>query len=132
MASNLETAKRAYELFQRGDVSTLIKDLIDDNCVWNTPGPKDKIPYAGKFKGKQEIGNFFTRLAETWDFTEFAPRDWIEQGDTVVILGTSAGRSRKTGKTVKNEWAHVGKYDQGKLVFFQAYEDTAAEVLGLS
>ncbi len=132
MASNLETAKRAYELFQQGDVATLIKDLVDNNCIWNIPGPKDKIPYAGNFKGKQEIGNFFARLAEIWDFTEFAPREWIEQGDTVVVLGTSVGRSRKTDKTVKNQWAHVAKYNQGKLVFFQAYEDTAAEVLGLS
>jgi hypothetical protein len=33
---------------------------------------------------------------------------------------------------VKNEWVHVLKYNNGKLVFFQSYEDTAAAVFGLS
>lgn len=130
MATNLEAAKKAYELFQRGDVPTMIRDLIDDNCTWISPGPKDKLPWAGSIKGKQEIGNFFGKIAENWDFTEFVPRDFIEKGDTVVAIGTSSGRAKKTGKTVKNEWVHVLKYNNGKLVFFQEYADTAAEVFG--
>ena len=39
---------------------------------------------------------------------------------------------KKTGKTVRNEWVHVFRYNQGKMVFFQEYIDTAAEVLGMS
>ncbi|MGO9576183.1 MAG: nuclear transport factor 2 family protein [Terriglobales bacterium] len=132
MASNLETAKKGYELFQRGDVPTLIKDIIDDNCTWISPGPKDKLPWAGSIKGKQEIGKFFGKIAENWDFTDFTPHDFLEKGDTVVAIGTSSGRAKKTGKTVKNEWVHVLKYNNGKLVFFQEYSDTAAEVFGLS
>ncbi len=70
------------------------------------------------------------KIAENWDFTEFAPKDYIER--TVVAIGTSSGRAKKTDKTVKNEWVHILKYNNGKLVFFQEYADTAAEVLGLS
>ncbi len=119
MASNLETAKKGYELFQRGDVPTLIRDLVDDNCTWISAGPKDKLPWAGSFKGKQEIGNVFTKVAENWDFTEFAPRDFIEKGDTVVAIGTSSGVAKKTGKTVKNEWVHVLKYITGNWCSFR-------------
>ena len=132
MASNLEIAKRGYELFQRGDIATLVNDLIDDSCTWISPGPKDKLPWAGQFKGKQQIAGFFAQIAENIDFNEFAPREWIEQGDTVVVFGSSAGRTKKTGKMSKNEWAHVLKYRQGKLVFFQEYYDTAAEVAAMS
>jgi ketosteroid isomerase-like protein len=132
MASNLEIAKRGYELFQKGDIATLVNDMIDNSCTWISPGPKDKLPWAGQFKGKQEITRFFGQIAENIDFTEFAPREWIEQGDTVVVLGTSAGRTKKTGKMSKNEWAHVLKYRQGKLVFFQEYYDTAAEVAAIT
>jgi len=59
MASNVETTKKGYESFQRGDIPTLIKEMIDDNCTWISPGPKDKLPWAGSFKGKQEITKFF-------------------------------------------------------------------------
>jgi uncharacterized protein len=132
MASNLETTKRGYELFKQGDIATLIKDIIGDNCIWISPGPVDKLPWAGNFEGKQEIANFFAQVAQNLDFAEFAPRDMIEQGDTVVVLGTSEHRTKKAGKAVRNEWAHVFKYNNGKVVFFQEYTDTAAEVLGMS
>jgi len=132
MASNLENAKRGYELFQRGDIATLINELVDDNCTWISPGPKDKLPWAGQFRGKQGVADFFARIAENIDFSEFTPREWIEQGDTIVVLGSASGRAKKTGKVSKNEWAHVGKYRQGKLVFFQEYYDTHAEVAAMS
>jgi ketosteroid isomerase-like protein len=132
MASNVEATKKGYENFQKGDIPTLIRDLLDDGCTWISPGPPDKLPWAGTFKGKQEIATFFTRVDENLEFSEFAPREMIEQGDTVVVLGTLSGRAKKTGKAVKNEWAHVFKYSQGQVVFFQEYIDTAADVLAMS
>jgi ketosteroid isomerase-like protein len=104
MASNVEATKKGYECFQRGDIPSLIRDLLDDNCIWISPGPSDKLPWAGTFKGKQEIANFFAHVGEHLEFSEFAPSEMIEQGDTVVVLGTLAGRAKKTGKAVKNEW----------------------------
>ena len=132
MASNVEATKKGYECFQRGDIPSLIRDLLDDNCVWISPGPNEKLPWAGTFKGKHEIANFFAQVAQNLEFSEFAPREMIEQGETVVVLGTLAGRAKKTGKAVKNEWAHVFKFRQGKVVFFQEYIDTAADVLAMS
>ena len=132
MASNIEATKKGYECFQRGDIPSLIRDLLDDNCVWISPGPSDILPWAGTFKGKHEIANFFAQVGEHLEFSEFAPREMIEQGETVVVLGTLAGRAKKTGKAVKNEWAHVFKFRQGKVVFFQEYIDTAADVLAMS
>ena len=132
MASNIEATKKGYECFQRGDIPSLIRDLLDDNCVWISPGPSDKLPWAGTFKGKHEIANFFAQVEEHLEFNEFAPREMIEQGETVVVLGTLAGRAKKTGKAVKNEWAHVFKFRQGKVVLFQEYIDTAADVLAMS
>ena len=61
------------------------------------------------------------------------PRDMIERGDTVVTIGTSAGRIKTTGKMVNNHWVHVAKYSpKGTLVFFQDYHDTAADVAAMS
>jgi uncharacterized protein len=76
--------------------------------------------------------NFFAQVGQSLDFTEFAPREMIEQGETVVLMGTSSARSRKTGKTITDEWVHVLKYEQGRIVFFQEYADTAAAVNGMS
>ena len=79
----------------------------------------DKLPWAGTFRGKKEIADFFAHVAQNLEFSEFAPREMIEQGDTVVVLGTPhCGRSKKTGKIVKNERAHVFKFSQGKAISF--------------
>jgi ketosteroid isomerase-like protein len=98
MASNLETTKKAYELFKQGDISTLVKDFVDDSCTWISPGPQDKLPWAGKFKGKQEIANFFAKVGQNLEFDAFEPREMIEQREPVVVLGTLAGRAKKTGR----------------------------------
>jgi uncharacterized protein len=132
MASNAEVTKKAFELFQRGDIPTLMSDLMDDNCTWISPVPQNKLPWAGRFEGKQEIANFFARVGENIEFSELALRELIEQGDTVVILGSTTSRAKKTGEIVKYEWAGVLKYSQGKIVLFQEYIDTAAYVLAMS
>jgi hypothetical protein len=72
-----EATKKGYESFQKGDIPTLIRDLLDDGCTWISPGPPDKLPWAGTFKGKQEIATFFTRVSENLEFSEFAPREII-------------------------------------------------------
>jgi len=33
----------------------------------------------------------------------------IEQGDTVVVIGTSSARAKRTGKIIKDDRAHVFK-----------------------
>jgi uncharacterized protein len=132
MASNIETTKRGYELFKQGDIATLVNEIVDDSCTWISPGPSDKLPWAGTFRGKQGIADFFTRVAQNLDFTQFVPREMIEQDDTVVVIGTSSARAKKTGKTIEDDWVHVFKYKQGRMVFFQEYIDTAAAVSGVS
>ena len=132
MASNIEMTKKGYEHFQRGDIPGLLRDLIDNTCIWISPGPRDKLPWAGTFRGKQEIANFFAQVGQNLEFSEFAPQEMIEQGNTVVVLGRLAGRAKKTAKPITNEWAHVFKYREGKVVFFQEYIDTAADVVAMS
>ena len=132
MASNVETTKKSYELFKKGDISTLVREIVDENCSWISPGPQDKMPWAGHFRGKPEVTNFFKRVADNLEFIEFLPREMIEQGDAVAVVGRSTARSKKTGKTIHEDWVHIFKYNQGRLVFFQEYTDTAAVVVGMS
>jgi uncharacterized protein len=132
MASNLETTKKAYDLFRQGDISILLKDIVDATCTWIFPGPLDKLPWAGIFNGRQEIAAFFGRVAQNLEFIEIAPREMIEQGETVVVIGTASVRAKTTGKIINEDWIHILKYNQGRIVFVQEYMDTAPLVLEMS
>jgi len=109
MAANLETTKKGYELFKQGDISTFVKDIVDAACTWITPGRQDQMLWAGNFKGRQEITDFFARAAQNMDVMELEPREMIEQGETVVVIGTSSVRAKSTGKFIKDDWVHICK-----------------------
>jgi ketosteroid isomerase-like protein len=88
-------------MLSEGRHSVSNTDLLDDNCIWISPGPSDRLPWAGTFKGKHEIANFFAQVGANLEFSEFAPREMIEQGETVVVSGNTRRSSKKTGKAVR-------------------------------
>ena len=128
MASVVELAQRGYALFLKGDVPTLIAELVDEDCQCILSGPRNTLPWAGAFRGKAGVAEFFSRLARSVDFTSFEPRQMIADGDSVAIVGVSTGQVKASGKTFRNEWVHVCRYRDGRLVYFRDYSDTAALV----
>ena len=44
--ANVQTVKRAYEAFQRGDIPAVLQ-MVTDDVDWELHGPTD-IPFAGK------------------------------------------------------------------------------------
>jgi ketosteroid isomerase-like protein len=132
MPSNLENAKKAYELFLRGDIQGLIAEHLADTCRYSIPGVKDKMPWIGAYEGKQQIANFFQLLSQHVEFTGWENREWIDAGDTIVVLGSTVARMKSTGEEARAEFAEVLKYNaQGKLVSFQDYHDTASMLAAL-
>lgn len=122
---NIRTVQEIYAAFGRGDIPALLGAVADD-VEWSIAGP-EVVPHAGKRRGRQEVAAFFPVLAETEEFLQFEPREYIAQGDQVVVLGFLQSRVKATGKTYDNEWAMVWTVQNGKVTRFRTYEDTAAE-----
>ena len=127
IAENTAVAKKGYALFMAGNIEGLL-ELIDDSCEWVIPGPPDKLPWAGSYRGPAGVGQFFGKLAEAIDFTAFEPREFIAQGDRVIVLGSSTATNKATGKSASQDWAHAITIIDGKFHAMQAYDDTAAGV----
>ena len=104
-----------------------ILDQLTDDVVWYDPGPPE-VPHAGRYRGREEVGSFFARIAETLEIEEFAPTEFLAQADRVVVLGSLHGRVKDTGRSYENEWAMVWTLRDGKVAGWQIYEDTAREL----
>ena len=65
------------------------------------------------------------------EFEQFAPREFIAQGDIVVVLVFVRVRSKATGRTVDNDYVHVYTVRDGKIIRFCVYEDTAPIIAAL-
>jgi len=124
--TNAEVVQETYEAVGRGDVPALL-DLLTDDVEWTFQGPS-AIPFAGTRRGREGVAEFFSLVGGNLEFERFEPREFIAQGDTVVVLGFERSLIKPTGRTFGQEWAHVYRLRDGKVAEFLALEDTAAHV----
>jgi uncharacterized protein len=74
------------------------------------------------------LGEFFSLVGENLEFEHFEPREFVAQGDTVVVSGFERSLIKSTERTFEQEWAQVYTLRDGKVAKFLALEDTAAHV----
>ena len=122
---NVQVVQQAYAAFGRGDVDGIL-DVCADNVVWEgVIGASANVPHAGIRHGKAEVREFFQQVAESITFQRFEPREFIAQGDRVVVLGSYAGTANPTGKTMESDWVMVFRLNGGKVSEFREFTDSA-------
>jgi ketosteroid isomerase-like protein len=113
----------AYGYFAQGNIPALLNELTDD-VKWTTPGPKNVLPWVGARKGKDQVAEFFKLVNENIEFLQFEPREFVADGDKVLVLGYWEGRSRKTGRVVASEWVMAFTLRNGKVCEHKEFSDT--------
>ena len=126
---NLDVIRRGYEAFGRGDIDGLLESF-DEQINWVTPGPPE-LATSGNRTGRQAVAQFFTAVNDTFEIQRFEPREFLAQGDRIVVLGSETTRVRATGKVLELDWVHVFAMRNRKVIAFQDFLDTAAVVAAL-
>jgi ketosteroid isomerase-like protein len=121
---NKQLVMQAYGLYSQGDIKGVLALCSDDVC-W-TSADIEQVPFSGRYNGQYEVGEFFTSMAGTMDTVHFTPRDFIAEGDKVVVTGDARWHVKTTGAQFASEWVHVFTVRDGKVVRFEQYTDTAA------
>jgi uncharacterized protein len=127
---NLDVVRRGYDAFGRGDINALL-ELFDEQIRWVTPGPPE-LATSGQRTGRQAVAEFFGTVNEVFDIQRFQPKEFIAQGDRIVVLGDETSRLKATNKMIELDWVHVFTMRNGKVVAFQEFFDTAAVVAAMS
>jgi len=128
---NVDLIRAIYDCMAAGDVPGIIAAMSPD-IVWNEA---ENFPYAdgNPYRGPEAIlGGVFARLGSEWDGFAAVPEEFLDAGDTVVVLGRYRGTFKATGLGLNAQLAHVWRVADGKAVAFQQYTDTlqAARVSG--
>jgi ketosteroid isomerase-like protein len=121
---NKQVVQEAYRLFLNGDIRGVI-ERCDDNAEWTSPD-SEYIPFAGSFHGKQGIADFFSRLDANAQTLRFEPREFVAEGDKVIVLGHATWQAKPTGRSFDTPFIHVFTMRDGKVTRFEAHADTAA------
>ena len=130
MAENVEILRGAYAAFGRGDMEA-VADTWEADIEFAGPN-SSRMPGAGPHRGKAEVARLFTGMRDRWEGLVLSPDEFVEQGETVVVLGHLEGRAKATGTDVKVPFVHVWRMREGKAYRGQALTDTAvvADALG--
>ncbi|HEX4739413.1 MAG TPA: nuclear transport factor 2 family protein [Allosphingosinicella sp.] len=129
--SNVALIREIYDAFGKGDIPGVLGRMTSD-MEWNEA---ENFPYAdgNPYVGPDAIvSGVFMRLGGEWDGFAAVPEEYLDAGDTVVVLGRYKGGCKATGKPLDAQMVHVWRVKDGKAAHFQQYTDTlqAARVMG--
>lgn len=122
---NVALIRAIYDAFASGDVPGVLSRMSPD-IVWNEA---ENFPYADNnpYVGPEAIlTGVFARLGTEWDDFGAHPEEYLDAGDTVVVLGRYRGAFKATGAALDAQLVHVWRIEQGKAARFQQYTDTLA------
>ena len=125
-AQNTKVVQDAYAAFGRGDIPALLGYMTDDVQWRPVIGTSKHVPFSGARTGKASVAEFFKVVAETEDFQQFEPREFIAQGNTVVAIGHYRATTKASGKTFDSDFVMVFTLRDGKVAAFREFTDTAA------
>jgi len=124
---NLQVVQAAFEKLGAMDMDGF-KDMLAEDVEWETPGPRDVLPFAGTHHGREAVVAWFEKMNEVEEVQKFEPRDFLAKDDKVVVLGESRVKVRATERVIDDHWFHVYTVRDGHITHFREAYDTAAEV----
>jgi uncharacterized protein len=120
---NVQIVKDAYAAFGRGHIPALLS-LLTEVVVWNSPG--EGLPLAGTYRGRDGVASFFQKLAKQAGILEFQPREFLANGDRVLVVGWERTKIKATGHGAEIDWVMSFTLRNGKIAKFREHTDTKA------
>jgi ketosteroid isomerase-like protein len=128
---NVEIVKEFTRLFEEGDRDAW-RDYFAPDVVWDTSA--SNMPSPGVFHGHEGIERFFRDWLGTWKNLEVATREYLDAGDSVVVVFRQRGTGRESGVRIEQDFFGVYDLRGSKVVRYRQYEsrEEALEAAGLS
>jgi ketosteroid isomerase-like protein len=126
--SHVDRLKRAYESWHNslGADRQRWLEIMSDNIVFRSiAGGADGMEFTKTCESKEEVERYFSGLDESWEMLYYRPEKYICEGDSVAVRGTTGWKNRKSGKEIHTPKADFFEFQNGKIVEFYEFYDTA-------
>jgi ketosteroid isomerase-like protein len=118
---NTELVKQAYAAYGRGDVNGVLA-CMSAQIEWEIPGPA-VLSFTGKRHGADQVAEYFGLADEHLAVREFTAKEFIAQGDKVVVLGHGAWTAKDTNQDFESDWVHIFTIEDGRIAVFREFMD---------
>jgi hypothetical protein len=119
---NVQTVKDFFAAIGRGDKEGLLA-LIAEDIEWIIPG--EDWPLAGTHRGHAGLADLLQTASKSIE-TSTEPREFVAQGDRVLVVGFAKGKIKATNKTFEDHFVFAITVRDGKLTNIREYIDTQA------
>jgi ketosteroid isomerase-like protein len=128
---NVEIVKEFSRLFEQGDRDRW-RDYFDPDVVWDTSA--SDWPTAGARHGHEGVEQFFRDWLATWRDYEIDYREFLDAGDSVVVVFRQSGTGRESGIHIDRDFFAIYDLEKSKVVRYRMYDsrEEALEAAGLS
>ena len=114
--------KNVQTVIGRGDRKGMLA-LVAEDIEWIIPG--EDWPLAGTRHGHAGLADLLKTASESIE-TSTEPREFVAQGDRVLVAGFAKGTIKATNKTFEDDWIFAITVQDGKLTNIREYVDTQA------
>jgi len=119
---NVQTVKDFFAAIGRGDKEGLLA-LAAEDIEWIVPG--EDWPLAGTYRGHPGLAVLLKTASASME-TSTEPREFVAQGDRVLVVGFAKGKVKATNKTFEDDWIFAMTIRGGKITNIREYVDTQA------
>ncbi|MBV8577851.1 MAG: nuclear transport factor 2 family protein [Acetobacteraceae bacterium] len=119
---NVQTVKDFFAAIGRGDREGLLA-LVAEDVEWIIPG--EAWPLAGTRRGHAGLADLLETASKTLE-TSTEPREYVAQGDRVLVVGFARGKVKATNRTFEDHFVFAITVRNGKLTNIREYVDTQA------
>lgn len=119
---NVQIVKDFFAAIGSGDKQRLLS-LVAKDIEWIIPG-KD-WPLAGTRHGYAGLTDLLETASKSIE-TSTETREFVAQGDRVLVVGVATGKIKATNKTFEDDWVFAITVRDGKLTKIREYIDTQA------
>jgi ketosteroid isomerase-like protein len=119
---NVQTVKDFFAAIGGGDKEGLLA-LVAKDIEWIIPG--DHWPLAGTHRGHAGLADLLETASKSIE-TSTEPREFVAQGNRVLVVGVATGKIKATNRAFKDDWVFAITVQNGKVTKIREYIDTQA------
>jgi ketosteroid isomerase-like protein len=120
---NVQIVKDFFAAVGRGDMQSLLA-LCAGDVEWIIPS--EDWPLAGTRRGHDGLEDLLQKESEPMETSFVETREFVAQGDRVLVIGFAKGRVKATRRTWEDHWVFAITVQNGKPTIIREYVDTQA------
>ncbi|WP_433781431.1 nuclear transport factor 2 family protein [Actinomycetospora sp. CA-101289] len=99
-----------------------LHEHLDPDVLWRAAVGS---PYAGSYRGPDEVSVLLRRMAETWPAWEVDVDVIASAAHQGLVVGTYRGRAASTGRSVEARFAQVWSVRDGRVTSHEEIVDSS-------